>query len=112
MLTNQLIGAAHNAQNHSPRQAASPDQAVPAVTPPLPTNAAPDGETPSAIKAAERADDIRPGQEDRPPLEIPKRVEMRVAVIDSIPDAVPESIYDAKAIPEPEQDDDLRKPPE
>ena len=102
MLTNQLIGAAHNAQNHSPRQAASPDDLSAAMKPALPTNAAPNGETVAAVKAAEQANETNAAQDDRPPLEIPKRAEMRIAVVDKIPDAVPESIYDAKVVPEPE----------
>lgn len=42
-------------------------------------------------------------KEERPPLEIPKRIEMRLLLVDTVPDAVPESIYDAKVMAETQQ---------
>ncbi|MEM7470002.1 MAG: hypothetical protein AAF340_01530 [Pseudomonadota bacterium] len=104
MLTNQLIGAAQNAVNHSPRPSAP--QAQP-VQPALPFSAVKSDTNPMTtrpVSATQETKDTRAEmREERPPLEIPKRAEMRILLVDTIPDAVPESIYDAKVADQTEK---------
>ncbi len=102
MLTNQLIGAAHNAVNHAPR-AVEPANFGPQIVGPTPgTKPAEDAITTKAVEPADENKGAKEAEEKRAPLETPKRVEMQVAVVDSIPDAVPETIYEAKAVREAE----------
>lgn len=104
MLTNQMIGASHNANVHAPRPATAEPHAQ-AVAPTQST----DRPSTDLISARAIMPNTKPEQTetafaDRPPLQTPKRAEMRVAVVDSMPDAVPESIYKAK-LSEPEVPD-------
>lgn len=96
MLTNQLIGAAHNASAHAPRPATAepPAQAVP--PPQAADRPATDPISARPVMPNTSAEKSDTAFADRPPLQTPKRAEMQVAVIDSMPDVVPESIYKAK----------------
>jgi hypothetical protein len=80
MLTHHLIGAAHNAAVHTP-------QTTPARSDDVTTRA----------EATQQTSTV----DETPRLQLPKRAELSVAVLDTIPDAVPESIYAAKTTPEP-----------
>ncbi|MCY4336403.1 MAG: hypothetical protein OXC60_17240 [Litoreibacter sp.] len=105
MLTNQLIGAAQNAVSHTPRPSAPQAQAVQAAMPFAAANSETKTLTNRPVAAAEESKDTRADMKDDGPrlevpkraeLEVPKRVEMRLLLVDTVPDAVPESIYEAK----------------
>ena len=101
MLTSQMIGASHNASAHAPRPATAepPAQAAPVAQ--AQDQSATTQITSRAVPPTDRAEQAETAFADRPPLQTPKRAEMQVAVIDSMPDVVPESIYKAK-VTEPE----------
>ncbi len=96
MLTNQMIGATHNVGVHTPRSSVP----EPPTAAPIPSQTsqrpATDQISARAVTPDTRAEQTETAFADRPPLQTPKRAEMRVAVIDSMPDVVPESIYKAK----------------
>ncbi len=97
MLTNQLIGAAQNAASNSPRPSAPQTQAIPQPLPFAAMNTEAKAVTARPVTGTSDAKEVRAETTDeRPPLEIPKRAEMRLLLVDTVPDAVPESIYDAK----------------
>lgn len=99
MLTNHLLGASHNAATHTPRGSAVTDTVEqPGMTTRI--DAASDHITMTPVTPPDEGKAATGSDAGRPALEIPKRVEMTIAVIDSIPDAVPQSIYEAKAVPE------------
>ncbi len=95
MLTNQMIGAAHNVGVHTPRSSVPepPTVAIPSQTADRPAT---DQISARAVTPNTKADGADTTFADRPPLQTPKRAEMQVAVVDSMPDVVPESIYKAK----------------
>jgi hypothetical protein len=101
MLTSQMIGASHNASAHAPRPATAepPTQATPVAQ--AQDQSATQQLTPRAVPPTDSTEQTQTAFADRPPLQTPKRAEMQVAVIDSMPDVVPESIYKAK-LAEPE----------
>lgn len=99
MLTNQMIGAAHNTGVHTQRMATPEPQTN---APPQNQSAPPTDQISTvAVQPGSKAEDTETAFADRPPLQTPKRAEMQVAVVDSIPDVLPESIYKAK-LTEPE----------
>ncbi len=96
MLTNQLIGAAHNIATHTPRYGVA--EAADAQTSPVAAEVTSgDQLTALPVNQKSNANGADLPNEERPPLEVPKRAELSVAVPDSIPDAQPESIYHANA---------------
>ncbi len=101
MLTNQIIGAGQNVASHTPRPVAQPDALAPAT--PAPDQTRPtDQMTPNAVLP--QADVTRVNGPDRAVLSDPKKVDLKVAVPDTIPDAEPQSIYNANtAEPPPNQ---------
>lgn len=98
MLTNQIIGAGQNVASHTPRSAAPTNPVSAPGTPAPGTDAKPaDQITPVAILPQTKAPKTETSTQDRPTLQLPKRAEMQIAVPDTIPDAQPESVYNAKA---------------
>ncbi len=108
MLTNQIIGAGQNASSHMPRQNAPIEPVQPLAQPSSSTGNAQRSVEQMTTRAVDPNQEVQKAgsdANDRPALELPKRVEMFIAVVDSMPDAVPESIYDAKV-----QSDSSEKP--
>lgn len=96
MLTNHLIGAGQNVSAHTPRGGTAAADPAPQVATPARIDAASDHITFNPVTPPEQSKEVTDAEADGPSLELPERVEMTIAVVDSIPDAVPESIYDAK----------------
>ena len=100
MLTNQLIGAGHNAVIHGARPTAS-EAVVPQLTPAAPgTTPAEEAITARPVQPADKANKAERAEEERTKLDHAEWLEKTLAVLDKIPDAVPESIYEAKAVRE------------
>lgn len=100
MLTSQLIGAGHNAVTHGARPVAA--EAVAAQVTPSRSEKpqAEDAVTARPVQAADEANKSSRAEEERAALDYAEWLEKTIAVVDKIPDAVPESIYEAKAVRE------------
>lgn len=98
MLTNQIIGAGQNVSSHTPRQSTPVEPVQPVSQPSVAgrPHGSVDQITARPVDPNQDTQCADKESRDRPPLELPKRAELSIAVIDSMPDAVPESIYDAK----------------
>lgn len=100
MLTTQLMGASQNVAAHTPRAAQADANAVQQPGMPAKIDAASDHITLVPVLPPEAGNAATDADADKPALEVPKRVEMTIAVLDNIPDAVPKSIYDVKVTDE------------
>lgn len=100
MLTNQLIGASHNAVTHGARPVAAEAAGAQFAASRPEKPQAPDAVTARPVQAADEANKPSRAEEERAALDHSEWLEKTIAVVDKIPDAVPESIYEAKAVRE------------
>ena len=100
MLTNQIIGAGQNVASHTPRPVAQSDAVTPTSQAPAQSKPT-DQMTPVAVLPQSNAAKTDADGYERAALSDPKKVDLKVAVPDTIPDAEPESIYKANTAEPP-----------